>query len=74
MTTKTRKIRAEELSADLQKGFNLKPKQLIKITVEIMENEERRLGKDLIEGLREISESKKKGIKRPSARELLNSL
>ncbi|MEA2061898.1 MAG: hypothetical protein U9P10_15655 [Thermodesulfobacteriota bacterium] len=75
----TKYMQGAELPPFLQKRFKVKPQQFLKITVEEVEeqpetDEEVNVGDDLIEGLKEIVESKAKGIKLPNARDLLNEL
>ena len=75
MPTTIEHMQGAELPPFLQKKFNVKPEQFLKITVEVEEDDEDvNVGDDLIEGLKEIINAKKQGIKLPNARDLLNSL
>lgn len=83
MQTTIEHIQAAELPPFLQKKFNVKPEQLLKITIEVEEPRGKKklgefeienLGDVILEGLKEIAENKEKGIKMPNARDLLNSL
>lgn len=82
MPTTIEHIKGAELPPFLQKRFNVRPEQFLKITIEIEEAEEEidedlvieNLGDSIIRGLKEIADAKKNGVKLPNARELLKEL
>ncbi len=81
MPTTLRHIPGAELSPILQNKFNVKPHQLLTLTIEV-EKEDRpeeeydmeNLGEALLESLKEIAEAKRQGRELPNARDLINSL
>ncbi len=79
MPVTIRHIQGGELPPSLQNKFNVKPHQLLTLTVEVedekteeydMEN----LGDTLIESAKQIVEAKQQGRKLTNARDFLNSL
>ena len=78
MSATTRHIKGAEFPPELQKVFNIKPHQFLKVTVEVeahndeydMEN----LGEALLESAKEIAEAKRQGRRLTNAREFLNIL
>ena len=77
-TATFRHIRGSELPPIFQTHFKIKPYQLLKVTVEIEEDNDSdkydtvNVGDDIIQGLKEITTARKEGVKLPNARDLLN--
>lgn len=81
MPTTIEYMQGAELPPSLQKRFKVKPQQFLKITVEEViekiddsEFDIENLGDSIIRGLKEIVESKEKGIELPDADQLLQEL
>jgi len=69
-------VRVGDIFETLQKKYRLNPNQRVDITFDIKEEEDEvvNVGQDLIEGFKEIMEARKKGVRLPSARDLLKEL
>ncbi len=83
MPTTIETMQGAELPPFLQKKFKVKPQQFLKITIEVITTEKKNddsefdienLGDSVLESLQEIVEAKRKGIRLPNARDLLNEL
>lgn len=88
MPTTIQNIKAEDFLQILQEKFSVSPKQKLKITFEVIKPAEEKnnddsnfeefevenLGDSVIENLKEIVEAKRKGVRLPNARDLLNEL
>jgi hypothetical protein len=76
--TTLKHIRGSELPPSLQSRFRVKPHQLLKVTVEVEEDNSEydtlNVGDDIVEGLREIVEAKTQGKKLSNARDFLRTL
>lgn len=76
MPVKTIYKSGADLPPEMQKEFDVKPHQFLKVTIEDVTDEydTANVGDDLVEAFKEIAEAKKRGRELPNARDLLNSL
>ncbi len=78
MPVTTRRMQGAEFPPELQKVFNIKPHQFLKVTVEVEEHNDEydmeNLGEVLLESAKEIAEAKRQGKRLTNAREFLKTL